>query len=83
MDNCRGFIEADEETTQQVSKAEFEAVLNECEDKCAVRTCIETEHKLNTAEINLYAKNDEACLKIKGDNINLFLPRVDMNIDTK
>lgn len=29
------------------------------------------------------AKNDEMCLKTKCDNINLFLPRVDMNIDTK
>lgn len=83
MDNCRGFIETDEEVTQQVSKTEFETVLDECEDKCAVRTCIEKEYELNAAEINLYAKNDEMCLKIKSDNINLFLPRVDMNIDTK
>lgn len=82
-DNCRGFVEADEEVTQQVTKAEFETVLDECEDKCVVRTCIEKEYELNVAEINLYAKNDEACLKIKSDNINLFLPRVDMNIDTK
>lgn len=82
-DNCRGFIEADEETTQQVTKTEFEAVLDKCEDKCAVRTCIETEHKLNTAEINLCSENDDMCIKIKCDNINLFLLRVDMNIDTK
>lgn len=82
-DNCRGFIETDEEVTQQVTKAEFEAVLDECEDKCAVRTCIEKEHKLNAAEINMCSENDDMCIKIKSDNINLFLPRVDMNIDTK
>ena len=83
MDNCRGFIEADEEVTQQVNKAEFEAVLDDCEDKCAVRTCIEKEHKLNAAEINMYAKNDETCMKIKGNTINLFLARIDLNIEPK
>lgn len=82
-DNCRGFIEADEEVTQQTTKAEFEAVLDECEDKCAVRTCIETEHKLNPVEINMYSENDEMCLKIKGNTVNLFLPRIDLNAEPK
>lgn len=82
-DNCRGFVEADEEVTHQVTKAEFEAVLDDCEDKCAVRTCIEKEHKLNAAEINLCAKNDEVCLKIKGNHINLLLSRIDLNIEPK
>lgn len=83
MDNCQGFIEADEEITQQVTKAEFETILDECEDKCAVRACIEKEHKLNVAEINMYSKNDEMCLKIKGNHINLLLPRIDLNIEPK
>lgn len=83
MDNCRGFIETDEEVTQQVTKAEFEAVLEECEDKCTVRSCIEKNHKLNAAEINMYAKNDETCMKIKGNTINLLLPRIDLNIEPK
>ena len=83
MDNCRGFIEADEGVTQQTTKAEFEAVLDDCEDKCAVRTCIEKEHKLNTAEINMYSENDEMCLKVKGNTVNLFLPRIDLNVEPK
>ncbi len=83
MGNCRGFIEADEEVTQQVTKVEFEAVLDECEDKCAVRTCIEKAHKLNPVEINMYSENDEMCLKIKENHINLLLPRVDLNIEPK
>lgn len=83
MDNCRGFIEADKEVTQQTTKAEFEAVLDECEDKCAVRTCIEKEYKLNVAEINMYSENDEMCLKIKENTVNLFLPRIDLNVEPK
>lgn len=63
MDNCRGLIEADEEVTQQTTKAEFEAVLDECEDKCAVRTCIEKEYKLNVAEIICTAKMMKCALK--------------------
>lgn len=72
-----------EEVTQQSTKAEFEAVLDECEDKCAVRTCIEKEHKLNVAEINMYSENDAMCLKIKENTVNLFLPRIDLNVEPK
>ena len=55
-DNCRGFIETDEEVTQQVTKAEFEAVLDECETKCAAVSCIETEYSINIAEIPMQQK---------------------------
>lgn len=38
---------------------------------------------MNVAEINMYSKNDEMCLKIKGNHINLLLPRIDLNIEPK
>lgn len=82
-DNCRGFVEADKEVTEQITKDEFEAVLDECEEKCAARTCIEKEHRLNVAEINMFSENDELCRKIKNGSINLFLPRVDINTSAK
>ena len=52
--NCEGFVEADEEMTQQVTKEELETVLAECEDKCALKTCIEDSHVLNVAEVPMY-----------------------------
>lgn len=81
--NCKGFAEADKEMTQQVTKSEFEAILDECEDKCGLRTCIEEKHILKTAETELYNENREFCLKFKENNINLILPRIDINTDIK
>lgn len=77
--NCKGFVEADEEMTQQVTKEEFETVLAECEDKCALMSCIEDSHELNIAEIPMYNQYREFGLKFKNSAINLFLPKIDVN----
>ena len=81
--NCEGFAEADKEMTQQVTKEEFETVLDECEDKCGLRTCIEAEHTLNLAEVNAVNHYEELNLKIRNNYVNLFLPRIDINTDKR
>jgi len=59
VSNCKGFVEVDEEMTQQVTKEEFEEVLSECEDKCALMSCIEESHTINAAEVPMYNKYRE------------------------
>ena len=81
--NCKGFAEADKEMTQQVTKTEFEAVLDECEEKCCLKTCIEKEHTLKIAETEYYNKYREFALRVKENAINLILPRIDINTDIK
>lgn len=81
--NCKGFVEAEEEMTQQVTKEEFETVLAECEDKCALVSCIEDSHELNTVEIPMYNQYREFGLKFKNSAINLFLPKIDINKDIR
>lgn len=81
--NCKGFVEAEEEMTQQITKEEFETVLAECEDKCALVSCIEDSHELNTAEIPMYNQYREFGLKFKNSAINLFLPKIDINKDIR
>ena len=81
--NCKGFVEADEEMTQQVTKDEFEAILDECEDKCALKTCIEDNHVLKAAETECYNQYREFGLRFKENNINIILPRIDINTDIK
>lgn len=49
--NCRTFEEPEDSTAEQMTKEEFEAVLDECETKCAAVSCIETEFSINIAEI--------------------------------
>ena len=81
--NCRGFVEANEETTTKVTKKEFETVLDECEEKCGLRTCIEKEHTLHVAETEMYNEYREFSIKHKNNNINIILPRINNNIDVK
>lgn len=83
VSNCRGFAEADEEMTKQVTKEEFEAVLDECEDKCGLRSCIEENHILHLAEVSAVNAYSEFNLQIRNEYINLFLPRIDLNTDRK
>ena len=83
VSNCKGFAEADEDTSRQVTKAEFEAVLDECEDKCGIRSCIEREHVLATAEVPMANRFRELGMKAIGGKITLLLPRVDVNTDTR
>ena len=81
VSNCRMFAEADEEETEQINKEEFEAVLDECESKCEVLSCIEAEGALNIAEFPMISGCVELCVKEKNDVINVFLPRVNIQED--
>lgn len=81
--NCKGFVAVDEEMTQQVTKTEFEAVLDECEAKCGLKSCIENNHVLNLAEVNAFNLYRDFGLKFKNDAINLFLPRIEINTDVE
>ena len=83
ISNCEGFAEADREMTQQVTKEEFETVLDECEDKCGLKTCIEAEHTLNVAEVDAVNRYDELNFRIRNNYVNLFLPRIDINTDKR
>ena len=83
VSNCKGFVEPDEDLTQQVTKEEFEEVLNDCEDKCAIMSCIEEAYTINVAEVPMYNRYREFGLRIKNNAINLFLPKIDINTDTK
>ena len=80
---CGSYSEANEEMTQQITKAEFEAVLDECEDKCMLETCIESEYEIKAAEIPAYSECREHDVRFKGNSICVLLPRIDINTDTK
>ena len=76
VSNCRMFAETDEEETEQIGKEEFEAVLDECESKCEVLSCIESEGILNVVELPMISRSVELCVREKNDVINIFLPRI-------
>lgn len=80
---CESYYKADEEMTQQITKAGFEAILDECEDKCMLETCIESEYEIKAAEIPAYSECREYDIRFKGNNICVLLPRIDINTDTK
>lgn len=73
--NCKAFVESDEETAEQITKDEFEAVLDECEDKCSAVSCLEAEHTINIAEVSMTSQCIEFCIREKNDSINIFLPK--------
>lgn len=73
--NCKAFVEADEQTAEQITKDEFEAVLDECEDKCSVVSCLEAEHTMNIADVPMISQCVELCIREKNDSINIFLPK--------
>lgn len=81
--NCQGFAESGEETGTEVTKADVEAILDECEEKCALRSCIEKAHILNIVEVNGFNRYRELALQIKGNCINLVLPKIEMNTDRR
>ena len=82
--NCRTFTETDKENATQITKGEFEAVLDECEDKCGIESYMEFEgYTLKIAEVPMIQKCQENLMKFKGNNILLCLPMVDKNIDIK
>ncbi|NDO18583.1 hypothetical protein FMM68_02800 [Lachnospiraceae bacterium MD329] len=80
-DNCKGFAEANEDMTEQITKAEFETVLCECEEKCGLMSCVEAEHTVNIAEADAESYNREGEIQFIGSNINILLPRIDINTD--
>lgn len=81
---CRGFVEVDEDNTKQITKGEFEAVLNECEDKCGIESYMEADgYTLKIAEVSMVQKYRKNSMKFINNEILLFLPRIDKNIDTK
>ena len=73
---CRTFAEPETETAEQITKAEFEGILDHCEDVCAVKTCIETEHTINIAEIPLLCLHNNFAVTEKNDLFNIFLPMI-------
>lgn len=77
--NCKEFVVADEDMTQQVTKAEFEAVLDECQDKCGLLDCIKEEHILNIVETPYYSSTRESCIQIRNNIVNIILPKIDIN----
>lgn len=82
VSNCQGYIEADEEMTQQVTKEEFETILSECEEKVGVVSCIEKEHRYKIIEIpmlDLYRNP----FYINDKEIVIALPRIHKSIDKK
>ena len=81
--NCSGFAVCDNEETKQITKNEFEGILDECEDKCMLLTCIEEEHKLRTAEIEAYNSFENFGVRFKNENICVLLPRIDISTDVK
>ena len=81
--NCSGFAEANEDTTQQVTKEEFETVLSECEEKCGAESCIKADHKLNLIEVNAVSNYDIYNVCVRNNISTLFLPRIDKNTDKR
>lgn len=74
--NCRTFEEPKNSTAEQVTKEEFEAVLDECETKCVAVSCIETEYRINIAEIPIQQKKIENTLVKKNITFNVLLPKL-------
>lgn len=84
VSNCRTFTEADKENTKQITKDEFEAVLDECEDKCGIESYMEIEgYTLKIAEVPMIQECQANLMKFKGNDILLYLPMVDKNTDSK
>lgn len=82
--NCRTFTEADKKNTKQITKDEFEVILDECEDKCGIQSYMEIEGcTLKIAEVPMMQKHREFTTKFMNNNVLLYLPMVDKNIDTK
>ena len=83
LGNCSGFEAAGEESTKQITKAEFETVLDEREEKCGLRECIEQNHILRVAEADAISEEINLESSIHTPYINLLLPRIDLNTDAK
>ena len=77
-----GLLRSPEDSTaEQMTKEEFEAVLDECETKCAAVSCIETEYGINIAEIPMQQKKIENTLVKKNKAYNILLPKLCVHED--
>ena len=74
--NCRTFVEPEADMAEQITKEEFEGVLDHCEEVCAVKTCIETEHRINAAEIPMLCLHNKFAKSEKNNAFNIFLPMI-------
>lgn len=79
--NCRTFEEPEDSTAEQMTKEEFEAVLDEYETKCAAVSCIKTEYGINVAEIPMQQKKIENTLVKKNNAFNILLPKLCVHED--
>ena len=64
-----------------MTKEKFEAVLDECETKCAAASCIETVCSINIAEIPMQQKKIENMLVKKHNAFNVLLPKLCVHED--
>ncbi len=83
VSNCSGFEKTTEENTMQVTKQEFEEVLDECEEKCAVKSCIERENTIILTEADMENKYREFSMRIRNNSICEILPKIDKSFDHK
>ncbi|MBQ3021827.1 MAG: hypothetical protein IJD91_00680 [Clostridia bacterium] len=74
--NCGAFDEADNESTTQITNEEFETVLQECEEKCGTKSCIEYKHKLQTAEMDGVKDSMYGIVSFRPGTVNILLPRI-------
>lgn len=81
-DNCKSFVKCKDEDAVRATKEEFETVLNECEEKCDVKSCIEHRHELKIAEVIEKNRFIQHHVRMKNDAANVFLPYLH-NIEDK
>lgn len=79
--NCKSFVECKDESAEKITKEEFEAVLEECEEKSEVRTCIEYVNELKIAEVNATNRFPQHLVRIKSETVNVFLPCINREED--
>lgn len=83
MANCFGFEEVTSGDTVQVTKKEFERILEECEGKCMIKSCIENENTIIAAETGMINKCREFSMRIRNNYICEFLPKINKEIEPK
>jgi len=83
VSNCSGFEETADDDTVQVTKEEFEEVLNDCEEKCMLKSCIEKEHTIITSEADMTNRYREFAMRIRNNYVCDILPKIDKTVEPK
>lgn len=78
---CGDFCEAEEEVTQQITTAETAAILDECEKKCKLKSCIEKKHSINLTQVNVCVKTNIIPILRNKDNFSVMLPKVPIDME--